>query len=214
MGIAERRSRERAELQEKILDTARTLFARHGYEAVTLRLIAEEIEYAPSVIYSFFKDKEALIRTICEHDFAALAEAFVQSLQITDPIERIRQMGQIYIEFAVRHPNHYRLMFMTPSPVEPSAAELSLKGDPLHDGYAALKQAVEEAIKGGYLRFECQDLELAAQTLWAGVHGVASLHIVLVDDPWFEWQPLEIRAQTMIDGLLHGLVISPDGKPS
>jgi hypothetical protein len=91
---------------------------------------------------------------------------------------------------------------------------LSLKGDPLHDGYAALKQAVEEAIKGGYLRFEYQDLELAAQTLWAAVHGVASLHIVLVDDPWFEWRPLEVRAQAMIAGLLHGLVTSPQGKPS
>jgi AcrR family transcriptional regulator len=54
MGTAERRARERAELEEKILDAARALFICYGYDAVTLRRIAQEIEYAPSVIYSYF----------------------------------------------------------------------------------------------------------------------------------------------------------------
>jgi len=206
MGIAERRARERAELEEKILDAARALFIQHGYQAVTLRRIAQEIEYAPSVIYSYFKDKDALMRTICEHDFATFTEAFAQALQMADPVQRIRQMGQSYIEFAVNHPNQYKLMFMTPLPVEPSAEDLSRKGDPLLDGYAALQQAVAEAIAAGCLRSRHRDAELAAQILWAGVHGVASLHIALAHDPWIDWRTLEARMQGMLDALFYGLL--------
>lgn len=206
MGIAERRARERAELEEKILDAARALFIRHGYQAVTLRRIAQEIEYAPSVIYSYFKDKDALMRTICEHDFATFTEAFAQALQMADPVQRIRQMGQSYIEFAVKHPNQYKLMFITPLPVEPSAEDLSRKGDPLLDGYAALQQAVAEAIAAGCLRSRHRDAELAAQILWAGMHGVASLHIALAHDPWIDWRTLEARMQGMLDALFYGLL--------
>ena len=209
MGTAERRARERAELEEKILDAARTLFVHHGYAAVTLRRIAKEIEYTPSVIYSYFKDKDTLIRTLCECDFAAFTEAFAKVLQITDPIRRIHHMGQIYVDFAVKHPNHYKLMFMTPLPVEPTAEELSRKGDPLYDGYAALKKAVEDALAGGYLRSDYQDTELVAQILWAGVHGVASLHIVMVNAPWIDWRALETRTQAMTNALLHGLLANP-----
>jgi AcrR family transcriptional regulator len=210
MGTAERRARERAEREEKILDAARALFVRHGYEAVTLRRIAQEIEYAPSMIYSFFKDKEALMRKLCERDFAALAEAFTQSLQTADPVQRIQQMGHIYVDFAVKYPNHYKLMFMTPPLVEPTAEELSRRGDPVYDGHAALKKAVEAALASGNLRPEYQDSELVAQTLWAGVHGVASLHIVMADDPWIDWRALDARTKAMTDALLHGFLAKLD----
>ncbi len=76
MGTVERREREKQELRTRILDAARELFAELGYEAVTMRKIAERIEYSPTAIYFHFKDKDALMRELCEMDFSTLAQQF------------------------------------------------------------------------------------------------------------------------------------------
>src|SRR5215468_8785389 len=90
LGTTERRERERQELRTRILDAARELFAEHGYDAVTMRGIAERIEYSPTAIYFHFKDKDALLRELCELDFAALAHEFRKIAKEKDPIERLR----------------------------------------------------------------------------------------------------------------------------
>src|SRR4051794_32343862 len=114
MGSADRRLRERQALREQILDAARALFATEGYEAVTMRRIAERIEYSPTAIYLHFADKEALVRELCAHDFAVFAAQFAKLARVADPLERLRKSGHAYVDFAVRHPHHYRLLFMTP----------------------------------------------------------------------------------------------------
>src|SRR5215469_321678 len=110
--VVERREREKRALRTKIMDAARELFAERGYEAVTMREIAEQIEYTPTAIYYHFRDKDALIREICVEDFDALAREFEALAAIEDPIERLRAIGQAYAGFAFAHPNQYRLMFM------------------------------------------------------------------------------------------------------
>src|SRR5262252_3839278 len=108
MGTTERRERERQELRTKILDAARELFASEGYEAVTMRKIAERIEYSPTAIYLCFKDKEAVLREICDADFGALAQRFAAIARLADPRERVMAAGRAYAEFGLTHPNHYR----------------------------------------------------------------------------------------------------------
>src|SRR3954468_3490798 len=93
MGTKERREREKTEVREKILDAARNLFVSEGYESVSMRKIAEAIEYSPTAIYVHFKDKAELMQQLCEHDFRSLAHVFQDLNQIADPIERIRQHG-------------------------------------------------------------------------------------------------------------------------
>src|SRR5829696_6855528 len=112
MGTKERRDRERDEVRTKILDAARTLFVEQGYDAVSMRKIADAIEYSPTAIYVHFTDKAALMQQLCQHDFQSLAHVFHDLAQIADPIERIRQTGHVYIKFAAAHPNHYSFMFM------------------------------------------------------------------------------------------------------
>ena len=72
MGVAERRDREREEVRRKILDAARELFTAEGYERVTMRRIAEAIEYSPTTIYNHFQDKDDLLQALCEDEFARL----------------------------------------------------------------------------------------------------------------------------------------------
>src|SRR3954466_10030488 len=114
MGTKERREREKTEVREKILDAARNLFVSEGYESVSMRKIAEAIEYSPTAIYVHFTDKAALMQELCAHDFQSLAHVFHDLAKVADPVERIRQTGHAYIRFAVQFPNHYRFMFMTP----------------------------------------------------------------------------------------------------
>src|ERR1700682_3848534 len=114
MGPKERRAREREEIRSVILDAARELFVSDGYDAVTMRRIADRIEYSPTAIYFHFKDKQTLLQELCDTDFGALAHEFQKIARIADPVDRLRQIGRAYVEFGLAYPNHYRLMFMTP----------------------------------------------------------------------------------------------------
>ena len=206
MGVKERREREKSETRDKILDAARELFVTEGYEGVSMRKVAEKIEYSPTAIYVHFADKNELFRELCHQDYARLAEVFQSSVMSTDPLERLRQIGAIYIDFGTRYPNHYKFMFMTSHPAHQlDEVDREMKGNPEMDAYAFLKWAVEQAMDAGCLREEIRDVEMVSQTLWASVHGVISLNIAKGDDQWVEWRPIRDRAEMMLDITLRGL---------
>jgi AcrR family transcriptional regulator len=206
MGIQERRQREKEELREQILDAARHMFVERGYDAVTMRGIAERIEYSPTAIYLYFEDKETLIRAICDADFGALAGRFQGIAGIKDPVERIRAIGRAYADFALQYPNHYRLMFMTPLPGEPADRSSLQQGNPEEDAYAFLRLAVSEAITKKRLLPKYTDPDLVSQVLWSGIHGVVSLRIAKCSDAWVPWRDEEETILVMIDALIRGLV--------
>jgi AcrR family transcriptional regulator len=213
MGVKERREREKSETRDKILDAARELFVTEGFEGVSMRKVAEKIEYSPTAIYVHFADKQELFRELCHQDYARLAEVFQSSAMSTDPVERLKQIGAIYIDFGTRYPNHYRFMFMTPHPAqEPDEADREMMGNPEMDAYAFLKWAVQQAIDAGCFREELTDAELISQTLWASVHGVIALHIAKGCDAWVDWRPLQDRAEIMPDVTLRGLIRQRGGE--
>lgn len=209
MGVKERREREKSETRDKILDAARELFITEGYEGVSMRKVAEKIEYSPTAIYVHFADKEELFRELCHEDYAQLAKVFQSSMISTDPVERLKQIGAIYVDFGIRYPNHYKFMFMTPVPEhEPDDTDREIMGNPEVDAYAFLKWAVQQALEAGCFREEFTDADLISQTLWASVHGVISLQIAKGSDFWVDWRPIKDRAQMMLDITMRGLVRS------
>jgi AcrR family transcriptional regulator len=195
MGVTERREREREEVRTKILDAARELFTSEGYEKVTMRRIAEAIEYSPTAIYLHFEDKEDLVLALCRQDFGRLLAAFQGAALPTDPIERIRVLGRAYARFGIENPNHYRFMFMTlPKPEhrpEPT--------DPGHQSFEFLRSAVGEAIESG--AFAERDVDTVAQVLWASLHGVVALLISVRDDCWPRPPARDLVEQTIEAGL-------------
>jgi AcrR family transcriptional regulator len=207
MGVRERREREKSETREKILDAARELFVTEGYEGVSMRRVAEKIEYSPTAIYVHFADKQELFRELCHEDYARLAQVFQSSVISSEPVERLKQIGAIYAEFGARYPNHYKFMFMTPHPEhEFDDQDREMRGNPEKDAYAFLKWAVEQAMDAGSFRDEVRDVELVSQTLWAAAHGVISLEIAKGCDAWVDWRPLQSRVQTMLDVTLRGFL--------
>jgi AcrR family transcriptional regulator len=210
MGTKERREREREEVRTKILDAARVLFVEQGYEAVTMRKIAAAIEYSPTAIYLHFKDKESIVRELCDTDFAHLASRFRKIGRTADPIERLRGAGRAYADFGAKHPNHYRLMFMTPHPPHDPASSKIDVGNPEQDAYAFLKWTVGEAIAQGQLRAGLDDVELVSQIVWAGIHGIVSLRLSKHNEPWVAWRAERKTVDLMIDTLIRGLARDPE----
>lgn len=197
---------QRLQTRTAILDAARELFVERGVGAVTMREIAKRIGYSPTAIYLHFKDKEALIHELCDTDFLALAQGLQAIEQISDPIERLRLLGLGYVQFAVSHPNHYRLMFMTPQ-VKHGAEDSSIEaGNPEQDAYAHLRVMVTTAHAANCFRPELDDPDLIAQTLWSGLHGVCSLEIAKKNDCWVEWRDFEARVKLMQEVLMLGLL--------
>jgi AcrR family transcriptional regulator len=173
MGIVERREREREEVRRKILEAARELFTTLGYERVTMRAIAEAIEYSPTTIYNHFEDKNTLVDALCEEDFARLLGSLARVPLPEDPVERIRQLGHAYAQFGLENPNHYRYMFMTPFDQKAGQDhELSPSGE---RAFGLLRDAVRDAVRAG--RFTAVEPLAAAQVLWASLHGVVALLI-------------------------------------
>lgn len=202
----QRRAKEKAELQLKILAAARSLFVKRGYEAVTMREIARKIGYTATALYYHFPDKDSLLLKLCETDFLALSAYFKRLGRVADPIERIRKVGLAYVSFGLEYPQHYRLMFMTPHP-EPPRDQIGIEhGNPDEDAYAYLLQAIREAIEAKRLRAEFQDPELVAQIFWAGVHGLVALQLTKRESQWIDWRSArkvaEMLAETMLRGLL------------
>ncbi len=214
MGAKERREREREEIRTLIMDAARKLFVEEGYESVSMRKIAQAIDYTPTAIYFHFKDKKALLDEICLADFTEFAHLFQKHLSIADPLVRLRELGLTYLDFALTHPQQYRFMFMTPTThsLEPSEERLSIKGNPEQDAYALLRLTCVDAINKGRIRIEYQNADLLTQMAWATIHGVASLHLVMAGDPWFDWIPARKQAETLLEVFLRG-VINPASDP-
>ena len=204
MGPKERREREREEIRGLILDAARELFVAEGVESVTMRRIADRIEYSATAIYVHFRDKDALLAELCDCDFRAFAQVFHEIARIADPIARVRAAGQAYIAFGLQNPSHYRLMFMTPKNTEPSALS---RGNPEEDAYAFLKSIVAELVAKKLVRKELADVDLASQVIWSGVHGVVSLEIAKCRDEWVAWRAFEERADAMVELILRGVLV-------
>ena len=207
MGSVDRREREKAETRRRILDAARDLFLRDGFDRVSMRQIADAIEYTPAAIYVHFKDKLDLMTQMCREDFAGFHQQVKATASDPDPVERVRRAGRAYVRFAVERPNHFRLMFMTPHPpdVQPTEEDRKYAQDPETDGYAFLRAAVVDAIAQARFAPRHTDADLVTQTLWAAVHGVAAIQVTMEHDPWLTLAPLEARVGTMIDAVLRGL---------
>jgi AcrR family transcriptional regulator len=200
VGIRERRERQKEHLREEILEAARELFLKEGVENVSMRAIARKIEYSPTTIYLYFKDKWDLFHSVCEEAFTKL-ELELEAIKKSgdDPVECLRRGTVAYINFGLGHPNHYRVAFMTqhssncdnPYQFSGSAGEAS---------FMYLVSQIQRGMEQG--KFRQGDPMLAAQTAWSTMHGLTSLLIAMHKFPWVERNAL---IQHLADTLVRGL---------
>lgn len=201
MGTRERREREKENLREEILDAAREMFAAEGFENVSMRKIAEKIEYSPTTIYLYFKDKSDLIFQLCEETFSRLAQVLERiQKKYDDPLEALREAAYAYVKFGMQHPNHYKVVFILPLQQTLDRDDYKFEGSMGEKTFNYLRQCVAECIRQQKIR--PVDPELTSQALWAGMHGVTALLVAHEDFPWVSHKKLiEHVIETMIRGL-------------
>jgi AcrR family transcriptional regulator len=117
MSYIERRQREKEELKQRILDTAKKIASKEGWHSVTIRKIADEIEYTPPIVYEYFENKEDLIKEIVYSGFRTLTTEFARARKTeTDPKKLIKMLSLIHWDFAFTNTEMYQLMFSLERP--------------------------------------------------------------------------------------------------
>jgi AcrR family transcriptional regulator len=201
MGLQERRSRQKLALRKEILEAARELFVREGFDSVSMRKIADKIEYSPTTIYNYFRDKADLLDCIVEETFLKLEARLAAIHQsVTDPRQRLHDGVLAYVEFGTEHSSEYRVAFLIERKGEhyPRCAAL---GQKLLDH---VRQSVADCIAAGV--FPERDIEASSLALWAAFHGITSLLILRPD---FPWPPREALLSQYIDTVIQGLERRP-----
>lgn len=209
MGVAERRAREKEALRQSILDAASQLVVEQGHENLSIRKIAEKIEYAPSTIYLYFQDKYEILASICIEVFEILTERLeALAAEEPDPIEGLRRGLRCYVDFGLSHPSYYQVTFMTPIPdLDPSHPSKELGPDQAGIRcYNCLRAAIQRGIDAGVLRDG--DSHMYAQATWLAIHGLTSGLICMGHDKLFPWVDRDVLIDGQIDVLIRGMLTS------
>ncbi|WP_316805222.1 TetR/AcrR family transcriptional regulator [Pedobacter nototheniae] len=176
MGIKERKEKHKEDLRQRILDAAKELFLREGYDATSIRKIAEKIEFSPTTIYLYYKDKTDIMYALHQEGFKLLGTQFMVLQHVYEPFERLKAMGRVYMSFALNNPDFYELMFIQKEPIEfvknHCADEEWEEGE---QSFAALIKTVEDCQHAGYFTgFEANTFAL---NVWSLMHGLCSLKL-------------------------------------
>lgn len=202
MGVKERKARQKKFLRQEIIDAASELFVNEGYEHVSMRRIAEKIEYSPTTIYLYFKDKAELLEQVCVETFSRLSHILGRlQEQSGDSIERLKRGLVAYIKFGLENPHHYRATFMTPIPAGFDPEKYKRPDSPGMQTFDFLRRCVFDCIADEKFKKNA-DAELISQTLWAGIHGLTSLLITCEAFPWVGKEKL---IHSMVDTLVAGV---------
>lgn len=112
MGSKERQLRAREATRRAILDAALELFVADGYAQVSIRNIANRVEYSPGAIYSYFSSKDDIFFALAEEGFQLLGAARIAAAPSDDPLEEVRRAFWRFYEFSKDHPEYFALVFL------------------------------------------------------------------------------------------------------
>lgn len=200
MSVTDRRARQKEALRNDILDAARQLFAQNGYDAVSMRQIADKIEYSVATIYLHFTDKRDLYNCLCRGAIGDLDNILDPIFRgDRNPLNRLEEGLRAYIAYGLENPQQYRVAFVIEGPNNQDD-DTRVEGTAARQLYSGLVALVEEAISKGEIARG--DPEVLAQTIWAGIHGLTSL---LIMDPGFPWKEREALVESLIGMVIGGL---------
>jgi AcrR family transcriptional regulator len=201
MGITERRERQKAELRDTILAAASRIMAEDGFAGLTMRKIADAIEYSPATIYLHFESRDEIAMQLVRDGLASGLANLVRAPGGADPRERLATLGRCYVDFARTQPQTYRLIFMEDERfAEQVMARLKETEDADGGAFEFLTATVNALIDDG--TFVALSADLIAGLLWSALHGIASLKISCATYPFPS--DTDEPARVMIDALVRG----------
>lgn len=174
-----KRTRRHLRTRLAILDAARVIIAEEGPGALSMRALADRIDYSAAGLYEYFASKEEIIAAVCAEGQQHLYAAMHAVDPDLPPVEHLHEIGLAYIRFALEHPDYFLLMFTTAPPPDMADAPVAALGNALHgegSAYGLLVQVIQRGIATGAFPvrpgFALDEMAYAAWTL---VHGIAML---------------------------------------
>jgi AcrR family transcriptional regulator len=196
MSAAVKKTRRRAsrgdgeQLRGEIVTATKHLLADSASaDAVSIRAVADAVGVTPPSIYLHFADKDALLAAVVVDVFAELDAAMLAAaVGVESPMARLCAYGNAYVQFAVEHPEHYRIAAMDPCPRTDQDALDEVLADA---AFTHMREAITECIEAGY--FAAGDPLPLALDLWTAAHGLASLMIAKPYLPWGDRETIANR---------------------
>ena len=173
------RTKRRLRTKQAILEAAREIIAEDGPAALSMRALADRIDYSAAGLYEYYGSKEEIIAAVCDQGRRYLFDAMNQVDPALPPVEHIYQIGQAYIRFALEHPDYFLLMFTEAPPQDmpgvPPEAVCDL-GEQEGAPYGILVRAIQRGIDANVFQVRAGfGLDEMAYAAWVLVHGVAML---------------------------------------
>jgi AcrR family transcriptional regulator len=199
LGLKERQEREREAVARAILDAARDLFVAEGYKNVSIRKIAERIEYSPAAIYGYFPSKDDIFFALAEEGFRLLFSPPLADEPARDPLDCIRRAVFRLYEFSKSHPEYFALMFVDRS--VPRISKDWERFGVLHEMKVTLASMVQRAIDAGCFPTGTHP-DTVMQILRTAVHGAA---VIRLCDRLHPGQDPDALARDTLEAALTGL---------
>jgi AcrR family transcriptional regulator len=202
MSIKNRRTRESARLRQNILTAALQIFAEQGYRKVSMRKIAGRIDYSPTTIYRFFRNKEALLQAIAAGTYAELATQFagVKAEGGDDPLATLRSLVSEYIVFCVERPDMFRLFSDICSFEMEEGVMYERLGDDRYKVFQSWFASIRQSMACGRLRIA--DETRVFLYLWDAVNGYIGHR---VSHPKVARKPLAIDVTEFLELVFGGI---------
>ncbi len=181
--------------REKAVDVAMRLFAEQGYEGFSLRTLARELGCSHTTPYRYFPGgKDEIFAAVRAEGFRRFARFLEERLApVSEPLERVRILARAYFDFSVDHQAAFTIIFEMG---QPNPEKFPVVGEAGFAAWSVLYQVIERAAEAGVLVGDVSDM---AHTMWAGIHGVATLHLahkITMD------RSAETVLETMTDALI------------
>ena len=205
MGVKERREREKEATRRGILDAAQSIARAEGWSAVTIRKVADAIEYSPSIVYEYFSSKEAILLALLHEGFAALATQMRHALSADyDLSTQLYRLAASYVAFARHYPELYQVMHGFAG----IAIDAQVRGAAAQDVCEIVENAlISWAQSAGVV---LQEPRVDAEIAWSLLHGVVSLTVVdrMTPDAAYVDQVVTRAVDTLLAGWSTGTKIS------
>ena len=178
MGVRERREREKKEQRQRILEAALEIITKEGFAALSMRKLAEAIEYSAASIYLYFESREQIARELSELGFEQLLTLLAAAVAMPDAIEALHALGAAYVSYGLQNPQMYRLIFMGDFDFMTAAFGKQETDTAGRRAYEALTRLTKRLQDAGVLRQA--PLVEATELIWMTLHGIVSLQITCV----------------------------------
>ena len=194
------------QFRQRLCDLALKAFAEQGVEGMSLRGLAAAAGCSRTTPYRYFKNKEDILAAVRQAQFQRMADdAEEVAGRVNDPDERLVALARAYLSFALATPDAYRVMYSVAQQDEQRYPELVRQ---VNRAQRPMMTAVDEAIESGSIKGDPTNI---VHVLWAGLHGIISLHL---SDKLHMGRNIEELAEVMIRSLSRAVASKPSAQPA